>query len=52
MVRFLDTNILIRYLTGDDPDKASLALALLDRVAEGTDAGRGDRRGLQLGSGV
>jgi len=37
MARFLDTNILIRYLTGDDPDKASLALALLDRVAEGTE---------------
>ncbi len=37
MTRFLDTNILIRYLTGDDPDKASLALALLDRVAEGTE---------------
>ncbi|MDQ2744510.1 MAG: PIN domain-containing protein [Chloroflexota bacterium] len=35
MARFLDTNILIRYLTGDDPDKASLALALLDRVADG-----------------
>jgi len=37
MVRFLDTNILIRYLTGDDPDKAALALALLDRVAEGSE---------------
>ncbi|MDQ2783685.1 MAG: hypothetical protein M3Y58_01640 [Chloroflexota bacterium] len=37
MARFLDTNILIRYLTNDDPDKAALALALLDRVAEGTE---------------
>ncbi len=37
MVRFLDTNILIRYLTNDDPNKAALALALLDRVAEGSE---------------
>ncbi len=37
MARFLDTNILIRYLTNDDPDKATLALALLDRVAEGSE---------------
>jgi len=37
MARFLDTNILIRYLTNDDPDKAALALALLNRVAEGTE---------------
>lgn len=37
MARFLDTNILIRYLTNDDPDKAALALALLDRVAEGNE---------------
>ncbi len=37
MARFRDTNILIRYLTNDDPNKASLALALLDRVAEGAE---------------
>jgi len=37
MARFLDTNILIRYLTGDDPVKAGLALALLDRVADGAE---------------
>jgi len=37
MARFLDTNILIRYLTGDDPVKAVLALALLDRVADGAE---------------
>ena len=30
MARFLDTNILIRYLTNDDPVKAVRALALLD----------------------
>jgi uncharacterized protein len=37
MARFLDTNVLIRYLTNDDPDKAASALALLDRAAEGTE---------------
>lgn len=37
MARFLDTNILIRYLTNDDPQKAALVYALLDRVAEGTE---------------
>lgn len=35
MARFLDTNVLIRYLTNDDPAKAARALALLDRLAEG-----------------
>lgn len=37
MARFLDTNILIRFLTNDDPAKAAMTLALLDRVAEGTE---------------
>jgi predicted nucleic acid-binding protein len=37
MARFLDTNILIRYLTNDDPVKAILVFTLLDRVAEGTE---------------
>jgi predicted nucleic acid-binding protein len=37
MARFLDTNILIRYLTNDDPDKAAAALDLLDRLAEGSE---------------
>lgn len=35
MARFLDTNILIRYLTNDDPAKAARALALLERLADG-----------------
>lgn len=35
MARFLDTNILIRFLTNDDPAKAARSLDLLNRVAEG-----------------
>jgi predicted nucleic acid-binding protein len=31
-MRFLDTNILLRYLTRDDEEKASRSLALLRRV--------------------
>lgn len=37
MARFLDTNILIRYFTNDDPAQAARALALLDRLAEGVE---------------
>lgn len=33
--RFLDTNILLRYLTRDDEEKADRALALLERVERG-----------------
>lgn len=33
--RFLDTNILLRYFTRDDPVRAAGALALLERVEEG-----------------
>lgn len=33
--RFLDTNILLRYLTCDDPDRAPAALDLLTRVERG-----------------
>src|SRR6185437_2601050 len=33
--RFLDTNILLRYFTRDDPVRAAAALALLTRVEEG-----------------
>ena len=33
--RFLDTNILLRYLTRDDPVKAEPALAVLVRVERG-----------------
>ena len=35
MARFLDTNILIRYLTRDDEKKADASLQLLLRVARG-----------------
>jgi len=34
-LRFLDTNVLIRYLTGDDPQKAERAYALLLSVERG-----------------
>jgi predicted nucleic acid-binding protein len=34
-LRFLDTNILLRYLTRDDEAKAQKALALLQRVESG-----------------
>ncbi|MCL5961190.1 MAG: PIN domain-containing protein [Chloroflexi bacterium] len=34
-VRFLDTNILLRYLTKDDEKKAKAAFALLQRVEQG-----------------
>lgn len=33
--RLLDTNILLHYLTRDDPDRAAAALALLTRVERG-----------------
>jgi uncharacterized protein len=32
---FLDTNVIIRYVTQDDPDKAAQARALLKRVEAG-----------------
>ena len=35
MARFLDTNILLRYLTGDDEHKASASFGLLVRVERG-----------------
>lgn len=35
--RFLDTTILLRYLTRDDEQKARAALALLQRVERGTE---------------
>lgn len=34
-MRLLDTNIIIRYLTGDDPAKAANCLALLQRAERG-----------------
>jgi predicted nucleic acid-binding protein len=34
-MRFLDTNILLRYFTRDDEDKAQHALALLQRIEKG-----------------
>ena len=33
---FVDTNIIIRYLTQDDPDQAARAKQVLDQVAAGT----------------
>lgn len=33
---FLDTNIIIRYVTQDDPDQSARAKLLLDQVAAGT----------------
>lgn len=35
MPRFLDTNVLLRYLTASDPDKAERARRLLARVERG-----------------
>lgn len=35
---FLDTNIFIRYLTQDDPEKMRACLALLQRVQAGAEA--------------
>ena len=34
-MRWLDTNIIVRYLTGDDPVKAASCLALFQRVQQG-----------------
>ncbi len=34
-MRWLDTNILVRYLTGDDPVKAAACLVLLQRLDSG-----------------
>jgi predicted nucleic acid-binding protein len=34
-MRFLDTNILLRYFTRDDEEKARKALALLQRIEKG-----------------
>jgi|SRR5579859_5506494 len=35
--RFLDTNILLRYLAGDDEKKAASALSLLRRIEQGVE---------------
>jgi predicted nucleic acid-binding protein len=35
MARFLDTNVLMRYFTDDDPVKARSALTLIERVERG-----------------
>jgi uncharacterized protein len=34
-LRFLDTNILVRYVAGDDPDMAEQAIELLEHVERG-----------------
>lgn len=36
-VPFLDTNILLRYLTRDDEEKAKRSLALLSRIEQGNE---------------
>ena len=36
-MKWLDTNIILRYLTADDPVKAQACLALLERVQHGED---------------
>lgn len=36
-MRWLDTNIILRYLTGDDPVKAQACLALFQRVQQGAE---------------
>ena len=36
VLSYLDTNIIIRYLTQDDPDQSVRAQQLLDQVAAGT----------------
>lgn len=35
MVRFLDTNVLMRYFANDDPIRAQHALALIERIERG-----------------
>lgn len=39
-MRLLDTNIIIRYLTGDDPEKAAACLTLMKRLASGAEQAR------------
>jgi len=34
-VPFLDTNVIVRYITRDDPDQAERANQILDRLADG-----------------
>ncbi len=36
-MRFLDANVILRYLTGDDEAKAAASRALLQRAQEGTE---------------
>ncbi len=35
MARFLDTNILVRYFTNDEPEMARAALALMEKIERG-----------------
>ncbi|MFQ5456537.1 MAG: PIN domain-containing protein, partial [Nitrospirota bacterium] len=34
-IHLIDTNIILRYLIGDDPEKAARAVALMERVEDG-----------------
>jgi predicted nucleic acid-binding protein len=36
-MRFLDTNVILRYLTGDDPVKAAACFDLFQRLQRGTE---------------
>ena len=36
-MKFVDTNVFVRYFTGDDPAKARACLALFTRVQDGTE---------------
>lgn len=37
-MKFVDTNVFIRMLTGDDPDKEAASSALFERVRDGDEA--------------
>src|SRR6266436_3878109 len=37
-LHLLDTNVILRYLIGDDPPRASRATALMERVEQGQEA--------------
>lgn len=39
-MRLLDTNIIVRYLTGDDPEKAAACLTLMKRLESGAEQAR------------
>jgi predicted nucleic acid-binding protein len=38
-MRFIDTNIFLRYLTGDDQERAEASLAVFERIERGEEEG-------------